>query len=190
MSIGFQVFVVVQPKEKERFPVSRDCHCLLSSSIFRLFTKCPETKLMFDFPIDFDPECEEIKSSKRFSQHSRHLILMLDRAVNLLGPDIAILHMILADLGTKHARIGVKEEYYPYMGEALIRTLKNILGDKLTPEAIDAWRVVYDVLCGEMVKASNYDKAVLISWNKLKEIEDYPTKAGTQLFQRYVSNQV
>ena len=63
-----------------------------------------------------------------------------------------------------------------------MKTMKSTLGKKFTPQAGAAWTMVYDILCDEMVKASNYDKLVINSWRKLKEIEDYQAKAGTALF--------
>jgi len=80
-----------------------------------------------------DPCSEEMKSNTRFLQHAAFMIAMLDRALNMLGPDAALLAVILIDLGKKHARLGVKEAWFPLMGESLLETLRETLGSGFTP---------------------------------------------------------
>ena len=63
----------------------------------KLFEKCPPTKVLFGFPIDMDPGSEEMLKSKRFQQHAAYMINMLDRALNMLGPDAELLEEILSD---------------------------------------------------------------------------------------------
>lgn len=63
-------------------------------------------------------------------------------------------------------------------------SLARMLGDKLTEDMKESWGIVYEALSAEMIKAMNNDKAVLISWNKLKQIENYQEVAGVILFQK------
>jgi hypothetical protein len=64
------------------------------SSFFRL---CPAAKVLFGFPLDMDPESEAIKTNRRFLAHASYMIDMLDRALNMLGPDVELLQEILSD---------------------------------------------------------------------------------------------
>jgi hemoglobin-like flavoprotein len=148
------------------------------------FTACPGAKVLFGFPEDMDPGSESMTQSKRFIMHASNMIDMLDRALNMLGPDAELLAEILTDLGKKHARMGVRESYFPFMGEALIATLRDVLGASgFTPEIEESWNVVYAGLSTAMVKAMNSEASVLESWATLKKMNDYETVAGVKLFQ-------
>lgn len=149
-----------------------------------LFRKCPESKVLFGFPPDMDPGSDEMQQSKHFLQHASNMINMLDRALNMLGPDAELLAEILSDLGKKHAHMGVQESYFPFMGEALMEMLHEILGDSFTPETDHAWKIVYKALSENMIKTMNTEKAVLDSWATLKKIENYEEVAGGILFQK------
>lgn len=116
--------------------------------------------------------------------HARYLVQMLDKSLQLIGPDSEVLAEILHELGKKHVRLGVKENFFPIMGEALMEALHTLLGAKFTKDMKESWAIVYDALSGEMIKAMNNDKAVISSWNRLKSIENYQEVAGVILFQK------
>ena len=82
--------------------------------------------------------------------------------------------------------MGVKANFFPLMGEALLETLHECLKEKFTPETENAWKQVYAALSGEMIKAMNDDITVLNSWNQLKKVENYEEVAGVMLFRRSV----
>ena len=181
------------------------------SSFFQL---CPAAKALFGFPLNMDPESDEMKGNRRFLAHAAYMIEMLDRALNMLGPDVELLQEILSDrecfdcheleiphafpklttfyvyccvtilVGKKHARMGVREAYFPFMGEALIETLRETLGNSFfTPEVEQSWHLVYGGLSTAMIQAMNSEAAVLNSWAKLKTVPEYDKIAGTKLFQ-------
>lgn len=58
------------------------------------------------------------------------------------------------DLGRKHVGYGVKPEHYNTVGEALLWTLEQGLGDAFTPDVKFAWTEVYGLLSGVMQKAT------------------------------------
>lgn len=58
----------------------------------------------------------------------------------------------LERLAKGHVKYGVTPEHFRPMGEALIWTMREALGDDLSPEAEGAWRVAYDHLASEMVR--------------------------------------
>lgn len=119
----------------------------------RLFNECKESKILFGFPIDIDPNSEELLKSRRFIMHASYLIQMIDTALNMLGPDIELLTEIMTELGQKHVKHGVKPEYFPKMGIALIETLAELLGDSWTEAVKEAWIETYDALSGDMIEA-------------------------------------
>jgi hypothetical protein len=89
-------------------------------------------------------------------------------------------------VGKKHSRMGVKAEFFPLMGEALIQMMRDCLRDKFTPDIEAAWKEVYAALSGEMIKAMNDDITVINSWNQLKKVDNYEETAGVILFRRWV----
>lgn len=161
-----------------------------------------------------------MQQSKAFVKHATYMIEMLDRALNMLGPDAELLGEILSDckcqvsliwmsvraislevlrshhvfhgpyclsnflVGKKHARLGVQEQYFPFMGEALLEMLHEILGNSFTPDIENAWKNVYAALSESMVASMNTEKTVLYSWSALKKHDNYEEKAGGILFQQ------
>ena len=132
-----------------------------------------------------DPSSDFMQKSPRFLKHAAFMIQMLDRAFNMLGPDSELLADILSDLGKKHARMGVKEEWFPFMGESLIEALREVLSTSFTPDIEAAFKQVYNGLSGGIVESMNTEKVVLDSWAKLKTIKNYEEKAGVTLFQSF-----
>ena len=107
---------------------------------------------IFGFDVEADVSTELAKSP-RFTKHARYFIQMIDKALGMLGPDIELLTEILLDLGAKHVGYGVKPEYFPSMGRALIHAVKETLGDKFSDETKDAWVEVYGALSYDMIRA-------------------------------------
>jgi len=59
----------------------------------------------------------------------------------------------IRDLAVRHVGYGVKLTDYQALGEALLWTLEQALGEDFTPAAREAWAVCYDELAGEMKAA-------------------------------------
>lgn len=68
-------------------------------------------------------------------------------------------------IANKHASLQIKPEHYPIVGENLLASIKEVLGDAATDEIIAAWGEAYgflaDILQGreKQIYASNADKA-------------------------------
>lgn len=128
---------------------SLTCPSLVS---FRLFELEPDAKAIFGFDKKADV-AKELAKAPRFIKHAKYFIQMIDKALGMLGPDIELLTEILLDLGQKHVGYGVKPEYFPSMGRALIYAVKEQLGDGFTDETKDAWVEVYGALSYDMIRA-------------------------------------
>jgi hemoglobin-like flavoprotein len=61
---------------------------------------------------------------------------------------------VLQELGARHAGYMVQDHHYELVGQALLWTLGEGLGDAFTPEIEAAWRRVYGVLAGVMRRAA------------------------------------
>jgi methyl-accepting chemotaxis protein len=113
----------------------------------------PEAQRIFGFPKDMDPNSPDVLKSRRFVKHATYFIQMIDKALSMLGPDIEILTEILLELGEKHVRYGVKPEYFPSMGRALINTIAEMMGDEFTSDMKADWVEVYGALSYDMIRA-------------------------------------
>ena len=58
------------------------------------------------------------------------------------------------DLGVRHLDYGVKNSHYDTVGEALLWTLGQGLGDAFTTEVMNAWTDVYTLLANTMKDAA------------------------------------
>jgi len=56
-------------------------------------------------------------------------------------------------MGERHVRYGALPEHYPVVGECLLWTLEQGLGEAFTPELKQAWAEAYGVLSGLMIDA-------------------------------------
>ena len=73
------------------------------------------------------------------------IIARLDR-IDELSADIAA-------MARRHVHYGVRPAHYKLVGNALIWTLKQGLGQDWTPEVEKAWTKCYSLLSGVMIKA-------------------------------------
>ena len=63
--------------------------------------------------------------------------------LDIVGP-------FLVRLGARHVRYGVRHEHFDVVGEALLWTLEQGLGERFTPAVRDAWVAAWDVIAGAM----------------------------------------
>ena len=76
-------------------------------------------------------------------------LMMINTAVNGLDSLEQIVPAVKA-LGQRHADYGVVDAHYDTVGEALIWTLGQGLGDRFTDEVKNAWLNTYTLLAGTM----------------------------------------
>ena len=53
-------------------------------------------------------------------------------------------------LGRRHAMYGVKEEHYPMVGQALLETFEQFLGEKWTSQVEGTWAEAYAIITDHM----------------------------------------
>ena len=81
----------------------------------------------------------------------------LVHALELLVEGLDRLHVFapaLEALAVRHFGYGIEEAHYAVAGEALIRTARDALGERFTPEVEAAWRAAYAELTATMVAAA------------------------------------
>lgn len=104
----------------------------------RLFEIAPEVKPYFKGDI---------------KEQGPKLMAMINTAIIALTDLDSIVPAIQA-MGKRHAGYGVKPEDYDSVGEALIWTLQQGLGDLFTAETEAAWTTVYGLLATTMKDAA------------------------------------
>ena len=67
--------------------------------------------------------------------------------------DVASLIPVLQALGKRHANYGVESAHFAVVGEALIWTLADGLGDQFTPEVKEAWLQTWATIVSVMEPA-------------------------------------
>ncbi|QPC82950.1 hypothetical protein G4Y79_00830 [Phototrophicus methaneseepsis] len=92
-----------------------------------------------------------------FRVHFKDLKLQQHRFVSFL---IKIIHtldepeklqVVLRELTQQHTHLSLKPAHFNKMGDALIVSLEEVLGDKYTPEIGDAWRALYHSIAEVML---------------------------------------
>ncbi|RYY75056.1 MAG: hemin receptor [Gammaproteobacteria bacterium] len=99
-----------------------------------------------------DPALEPM-FPKDLTQQSAKLMQMLAAAVNLLDK-LDDLVPVVQQLAKRHVHYGVKPAHYKTVGDALMNTLQQGLGDALSVEAFTAWKEVYALLSETMITAA------------------------------------
>lgn len=83
------------------------------------------------------------------SRQGQMLMSMIGAAVLGLS-NLEKLAPVVRDLGARHVGYGVRAEHYVTVGEALIWTLEQGLGDAFTDEVREAWIATYSLLSDVM----------------------------------------
>lgn len=79
----------------------------------------------------------------------RMLMTVLDSAVTGLS-DLDAMLPVVRQMGARHEKYGVLDAHYETVGQALLWTLEQGLGDKFTPQVSQAWTTAYQLLASVM----------------------------------------
>ena len=104
----------------------------------RLFELAPQTRQLFRGDM---------------AEQGKKLMAMINMAVSSLDHLGDILPAV-QDMGRRHAGYGVQESHYAKVGEALLWTRGQGLGEHFSPAAREAWTAAYGVLAGAMQEAA------------------------------------
>ena len=103
-----------------------------------LFRAAPETEVLF---------------KNDMNAQGKKLIATLAFIIDSLDDESALLSAA-GDLAVRHVDYAVTSDHYPAVGQALITTLKDLLGAKFDTETETAWLDTYGVLSGHMIKTA------------------------------------
>lgn len=99
-----------------------------------------------------DPHLRNLFANDMTDQRER-LMTMISTAVEGLS-DLEALVPALEDLGVRHAGYDVSPADYDTVGEALLGTLEDGLGDAFSSDVREAWTVVYGLIAETMKSAA------------------------------------
>ena len=110
------------------------------------------TELFYSRLFQLDPSLRPMFKHDLKAQAAK-LMAALTLAVNGLDRPETIVPA-LQNLGRRHVAYGVSDEHYYTVGEALLWTLHQALGDEFTPEVKAAWTETYYLMAGVMKEAA------------------------------------
>ncbi|MBE8966494.1 pentapeptide repeat-containing protein [Nostocales cyanobacterium LEGE 12452] len=110
-----------------------------------LFKSYPQTQGLFG-KTDMDKQEKKLFNS---------LVLLVE---SLRTPKALVL--VLKDLGARHKGYGTLIEYYPIVGDILLKTFAEYLQEDWTPEVAQAWVDTYTTISALMLEGAGIDVAV------------------------------
>ena len=109
--------------------------------------------LFYDRLFEGDPAIRRMFRSTDMAAQKKNLMQTLTVVVKSLDRLEQLVPAVQA-LGRRHGGYGVRPEHYDRVGEALLWTLGQGLGDAFTPELRDAWAEAYSILATVMIDAA------------------------------------
>lgn len=108
--------------------------------------------LFYDRLFELDPSLRPLFPAE-MAEQKKKLMQTLAVCVNGLT-DLGAIVPAVRDLGKRHVHYKVLDQHYSTVGEALLWTLQQGLGEAFTPDVKDAWATVYGVLSSTMKAAA------------------------------------
>ncbi|MEJ5964049.1 NO-inducible flavohemoprotein [Pedobacter immunditicola] len=119
-------------------PVLKENGVLLTKYFYnRMFTQHPELKNLFN-----------MGNQQSGKQQTALAMAVLAYAENIANP--SVLMPVVDRIGHKHVSLDIRPEQYQIVGNHLIASIQEVLGDAATPEIIDAWTAAYHQLANLM----------------------------------------
>ncbi|VTQ07679.1 Nitric oxide dioxygenase [Sphingobacterium daejeonense] len=123
---------------KATVPVLKENGILLTSYFYeRMFKHNPELKHVFN-----------MGNQKSGKQQTALAMAVLAYAENIENP--SVLMGVVDHIGHKHTSLDIRPEHYQIVGNHLISSIKEVLGESATDELLEAWTIAYNQLAAIM----------------------------------------
>ena len=123
---------------------------LVRDSFHRLQPDAEMAERFYDRLFKIAPELRSMFRSDMTGQGMRFMRTLRVIVQNLDEPEA--LHPYLEKLAQGHSAYGVKPEHFHPMGQALIWTMQEALGEEFPEGADAAWEAAYDHLAHKMIE--------------------------------------
>ena len=108
----------------------------------------------------YHPELKPLFAKADLATQEKKLIVSLAVIVeNLRNPQE--LSMALKSLGAYHQQVGTIREHYPFVGQALVETFAEYLGNKWDLNTHKAWLEAYNLIAEIMLEGAKHPEAYL-----------------------------
>ena len=129
---------------KATAPVLQQHGVEITTAMYKRLFVNEEVKAMFDMAAQ-----ESGEQPKRLAAAILGYAQNIDKLQNL---DATVQRMV-----QRHVECGVHEEHYPYVADALLPAIKDVIGDAATDDILAAWGEAYwflaDILIGKEAEA-------------------------------------
>lgn len=95
---------------------------------------------------------EEFYQSPTFNKVSVSAVSMIEMAIQLVGPELDLVTEKLWEVGAKHSRYGVTRRQYVIFGSGIAAGIEEVLGEPLSDDVRESWRIFYTYLTLNMQK--------------------------------------
>ena len=113
-----------------------------------IFAAAPGALQLFPFK-----DVENLYESEDLKFHASKVVKTVGKAVGNIE-NLEPLFPTLKTYGKNHVEKGVTADMYPVVGQALLDTLKDGLGDDFTQEVKSAWTTLFTIISETMVAGS------------------------------------
>jgi nitric oxide dioxygenase len=128
------------------------------------------TKIFYDQLIEDNPQLKDVFNyTNQVNQHQPRALAGAVYAYAANIDNLGALGGAVDLICNKHASLFIQPEQYALVGKYLLAAMKQVLGDALTPELLEAWTVAYGDLANIFIQkeASLYKHAK--GWTDWKE---------------------
>ena len=127
---------------------------LVRASFTRIATIADHAAALFyDNLFLAQPTLRALFRNADMTSQGEKLMQMIGAAVRLLDTPAALMP-VLRQLGARHAGYGVQPQHYAMVGDALMKTLSQGLGDEFDEPTRHAWATMYGIVSSTMIEAA------------------------------------
>ena len=121
-------------------PILKENGVVLTTHFYkRMFEHHPDLKNMFN-----------MGNQQSGKQQKALAMAVLAYAEHIANPGVLLPE--LERIGHKHISLDIRPEHYPIVGNNLLASIKEVLGDAATPDILDAWEAAYNQLADLMIQ--------------------------------------
>jgi hemoglobin-like flavoprotein len=114
--------------------------------------------LFYNHLFEIAPVKHLFKNVDDVKVQGKKLIMTLKTAIKVIRKPETLVPTLQA-LGARHVAYGVANEHYKPVGESLVWTLRQLLGNEFTAHAAEAWSKVYTIMADVCMKAADEQMA-------------------------------